>query len=358
MLAKRGGSLSKIRFGFVGAGRRGLNHIKVASQFEEVSLEAVCDVDEKRLQEVASTYNVRIYKNLDEMLENERLDVAVISTPTPLHVSQTIKCLESGLNVLLEKPISLDIGEANKLLKIVRESDRIVAVGFQLRYSNLADKVREAIDEDTLSMITGYWYWTIPLVGWIRLRSQGGGQMVDQAIHLIDLARFFAGEVESVYAAYTERGRNTEEDRAMGFDNWASYVVSLKFENGVVGCIYSTYALYPGIFRATEDSSVEDKATRESSVAMDIICREMLIRYIYPSEARIYRKDRGCEVYRLLRDPTIDMHKAFIEAVLTRDKKLLRTSYEDSYKTMAVSLAANESATTGRCIHLPTFLSR
>lgn len=350
--------MSKIRFGFVGAGRRGLNHIKVASQFEEVSLEAVCDVDEKRLQEVASTYKVRIYKDLDEMLEKERLDVAVISTPTPLHVSQTIKCLESSLDVLLEKPITLDIGEANKLLKVVRESDRIVAVGFQLRYSNLADKIKEVIDEDTLSMIAGYWYWTIPLVGWIRLRSQGGGQMVDQAIHLIDLARFFAGEVESVYAAYTEKGRNTEEDRAMGFDNWASYVVSLKFENGTVGCIYSTYALYPGIFRATEDSSVEDKATRESSVAMDIICREMLIRYIHPFEVRIYRKDRECEVYRLLRDPTIDMHKAFIEAVLTRDKKSLRTPYEDSYKTMAISLAANESATIGKCIHLPTFLSR
>ena len=350
--------MSKIRFGFVGLGRRGLNHIKIASQFKEVSLEAVCDIDEKRLQEAASTYGTRIYRDLDEMLEKERLDAAIISTPTPLHVSQTIKCLESGLDVLLEKPISLDIGEASRLLKVVRESERIVAVGFQLRYSNLADKIKEAIDEGTLSMIAGYWYWTIPLIGWIRLRSQGGGQMVDQAIHLIDLARFFAGEVESVYAVYTERGRNTEEDRAMGFDNWASYVVSLKFENGVVGCIYSTYALYPGIFRATEDSSLEDRATRESSVSMDIICREMLIRYVHPSEARIYRKDRGCEVYRLLRDPTIDMHKAFIEAVLTRDKKLLRTPYEDSYKTMAISLAANESATTGRCIHLPTFLSR
>jgi predicted dehydrogenase len=358
MSAKRDESLSKIRFGFVGMGRRGLNHIKVASQFKEVSLEAACDIDEGRLQEVASTYGIRVYKNLDEMLEKEKLDVTVVSTPTPLHVSQTLKCLESGLDVLLEKPISLDIREAGGLLKVVKESDRIVAVGFQLRYSSVVDKVKEAIDEDTLSMIAGYWYWTIPIVGWIRLRSQGGGQIVDQAIHLIDLARFFAGDVESVYAVYTEKGRNKEEDRAMGFDNWASYVVSLKFENGVVGCIYSTYALYPGIFKATGDRFVEDKATMESSVAMDVICREMLVRYIHPFEARIYRKDREYEVYRLLRDPTIDMYEAFIEALLTRDKKSLRTPYEDSYKTMAISLAANESAISGKCIHLPTFLSR
>jgi predicted dehydrogenase len=356
MLAKGDESLSKIRFGFIGAGRRGIDHIKVASQFKEVSLEAVCDIDERRLQEVASTYKMRFYKALDKMLEKEKLDVVVISTPTPLHVSQTIRCLKSGLDVLLEKPISLNIEEASKLLKVVGESDRIVAVGFQLRYSNVVDKVKEVIDEGTLSLIAGYWYWTIPLVGWIRLRSQGGGQIVDQAIHLIDLARFFAGEVESVYAVYTERGRNMKEDKAMGFDNWASYVVSLKFENDVIGCIYSTYALYPSIFRTVEDKSIED--ARESSVTMDVICREMLIRYIHPSEARIYRKNRECEVYRLLRDSTIDMYKAFIEAVMTRDRKLLRTPYEDSYKTMAISLAANESATTGRCIHLPSFLSR
>jgi predicted dehydrogenase len=79
---------------------------------------------------------------------------------------------------------------------------------------------------------------------------------------------------------------------------------------------------------------------------------------MHPFEARIYRKNRECEVYRSFRDSTVDMYNAFIEAVLTRDKKLLLTPYEDSYKTMAISLAANESATTGKCVHLNTFLSR
>jgi len=348
----------KVKFGFIGVGRRGLDHIKIASRFKEASLEAVCDVNERRLHEVTSLYGVRAYKSLDEMLEKEKLDVAVISTPTPLHVPQTLKCLESGLDVLLEKPITLNINEANKLLEAVKESDRIVAVGFQLRYSNVVERIKETIDEDTLSMIAGCWYWTIPIINWIRLRSHGGGQIVDQAIHLVDLARFFAGEVESVYAVYTERGRATEEDKALGFDNWASYVVSLKFKNNVIGCIYSTYALYPAIFRTTGDESIKDKATRESSVVLDIICREMLIRYVHPSEARVYRRDRESEIYRLSGDPTANMYRAFIEAVLTRDKGLLRTLYEDSYKTMAVSLAANESATTGKCIRLSTFLSR
>ena len=353
-------SSKKLRFGFVGVGRRGLNHMQIASQFEEVSLEAACDIDESRLKEAASTYGVRTYKSLDEMLEKEKLDVAVISTPTPLHVPQSLKCLEAGLDIILEKPISLDMREVMDLLKAVEESDRILLVGFQSRYSNVIDKAKEAVDESTLSMVAGYWYWTIPIVKWIRLRRQGGGQMVDQAIHLIDLARYLAGEVESVYAVYTERGRDTEEDRATGFDNWASYVVAMKFRSGAVGCIYSTYALYPGVLRAKGGSggAVEDKATRESAVTLDVVCREMLIRYAHPAVVRIYRKGKEVEVYTLTRDPTIDMYKAFIEAVLTRDKGLLRTLYEDSYKTMAISLAATESATTGKVVNLKEFINR
>ena len=353
-------SSKKLKFGFIGVGRRGLQHMRVANQFkDQVSLEAACDVSEAQLEKAASLYHVRTYTDLDEMLQKEKLDVAVISTPTPLHVSQTLKCIETGLDVLLEKPISLKMKEVKDLLRAVEKSDRIVAIGFQSRYADIIDKAKEAIDEDTLSMVVGYWYWTIPLVKWIRLRNQGGGQMVDQAIHLLDLARFFAGEVETVYAVYTEKGRNTKEDRAQGFDNWASYVVSLKFKNNAVGCFYSTYALYPGVFRVrTKTMSIKDRATAESTVLMDIICREELIRYIHGREVRIYCRDKETEVYVLSKDPTVNMYKAFIDAVLTRDKSLLRTAYEDSYKTMAISLAANESATTGKIINLDEFIAK
>lgn len=347
----------KLRFGFIGVGRRGLDHLRISSMFNDISIEAVCDVDEVRLSEVSSKYKARAYRNLDDMLEKEKLDVAVISTPTPLHVPQALKCLEYGLDILMEKPIALDMKEVKELLRAIEISDRIVVVGFQFRYSNLIHEIRKTIDMDTLSMIVGYWYWTIPLVSWIARRDMGGGQMVDQAIHLIDLMRFIAGEeVEKVYAIYTEKGRNTVEDRKAGFENWASYVVSLRFKNDVIGCVYSTYALYPGIF-VSRDSSIEDRATRESSVLMDIVCREMLIRYRHGIDATIYRRNMEPKILKLEGDPSIAMYRALIEAVRTRDKSILYTSYEDSWKTMAISLAANKSAKTGEVIVLDKFIA-
>jgi predicted dehydrogenase len=201
----------------------------------------------------------------------------------------------------------------------------------------------------------GHYYWTVPLVKWIALREQGGGQIVDQAIHLIDTIRFVTeDDVEKLYAIYTEKGRNTKEDKALGFDNWTSYIVCLKFKKSAIGAIYSTYALYPRIFEAEREKA---EAILDSQVSMDIICRDMLIRCIPAHETRIYRKNRETETYRSSGKPEVKMYRNFIEAILTRDKSLIRTPYEDSYKTMAISLAANESAMTGKIINLEEYVA-
>jgi len=347
-----------VRFGFVGTGRRAQDHLQIVKTLKHASIKALCDVNESSLKEAQSRYSGTTYTSLDEMLEKEKLDAVVISTPTPLHVPQSLKCLAKGLHVLLEKPIALDLSEVKCLLRAVKKSDRLVIVGFQARYSDVVEKIKEKVDKDTLSMIAGYWYWTVPLIKWIAGRSQGGGQMIDQTIHLIDLTRFITeSEVEQVYAAYTERGRNTEEDKALGFANWASYAVTLKFRNNVIGNLYSTYALYPRVFDAKVKATDHDRSLAESAVTMDIICRELLIRYVHASEARVYRQGNMTEVYRRAHDPTERMDTTFVEAILTGDNRQLRTPYEDSCKTMAVALAANESAITSKAVSLDKSLS-
>ena len=339
---------AKLRFAVLGVGRRGLAHLKILKQLENVSVEAVYDPDEERVKECNLTYAVRGFTELGEMLDKTRLDAVVIASPTPFHVPQAEECLKRGLDVLMEKPISLSLEESKRLLKLVETSDRMVAVGFQTRYSNLAERLVENVDVETLSMITGFLYWTTPLVGWIRRRSLAGGQIVDQAIHLLDLFRLVAGEVETVHAFYTKRGRETEEDREAGFENWSSYAVALRFRNGVVGCLSTTYALYPGIFKPGEGYQA----------GFDVVCREKLIRYVHCSEVRVYAKGKPVEVYRLEGDPTRRMLEAFVEAVSTRDKKVLKTPYEDSYRSNLLALAANKSAEEGRPVNVSTLMDQ
>jgi predicted dehydrogenase len=333
----------KIRLGFIGAGRRARDHMKVARQMEEVSMEAACDVDEGRLWEVKQEFGVRVYRSPEEMLSKERLDAAVISTPVPLHVPQTLLCLRAGVNVLMEKPISLDVREAVSLMREVKRAREIVAVGFQNRYSDTVERAKVEVDEKSLSMLVGHWYWTVPPIPWIRVRTQAGGQVVEQVVHMIDLFRFFGGEVETVYASYTERGRDWEEDKRMGFDNWASYALTLKFRSGAVGSVSSTYALYQELYREIP------------SITMDLICREKLIRFLGFGEIRVYTRGKQWEAHKSTSNSMERMWRSFVTAVSTGDRSALPTRYEDAFWSTAVSLAANESALTGRPVNVQDF---
>lgn len=335
-----------IRFAIIGIGRRGLNHLETLRKFKNAEVVAVCDVSEARLKEVSEKYKVKPYKSVDEMLNKEKINVAVIATPVIYHVPIALKCVEHGLDLMLEKPVSLSLKELKELLKAVNVYDVIAAVGFQTKYTNLVDVIKEELKHSIVSMIAGHWYWTIPPIAWIRDRNLAGGQVVEQAIHLVDLYRYFIGEINEVYAAYTEKGRDTEEEKKIRFNNWASCVVAFKFDNNCIGTLYCTYALYPKIF-------IDGKGEH---VMIDIICREKLIRYYYCKEVRIYERGKDVRVYTLSDEPTYRMYDCFIKAVETRDKSLLRTSYDDAFMTNVVVLAANKSAIEGRIVKIKEFL--
>ncbi|MBO3763404.1 MAG: Gfo/Idh/MocA family oxidoreductase [Candidatus Brockarchaeota archaeon] len=337
-----------IKFGIVGAGRRGLDHLNVLKSFEEVSVQAVCESDEKRLLEVSSKYKLTGYSKIEDMLQKEDLDAVIISTPVQFHVPQALQCIKMGVNVMMEKPISLDVNEIKNLLNAVRSSNVIVAIGFQLRYNNLTKVVVDNIDESTLSMLAGRWYWTIPPIPWIRLRNQAGGQVVEQAVHLLDLFRYFAGEVEKVYAEYTEKGRNAEEDKKNNFDNWASYSVTLRFKNGTIGNLYTTYSLYPEVFKSFPN---------ECLAYIDIVCREKLIRYCNDKEVIVFKRNEETKIVGSTQNSIFEMYKSFIKAIKENNKYLLPTHYEDAYKSALLSLAANESAKSGKPVNPETLIN-
>lgn len=112
-------------------------------------VEAVYDPDEEQVRKCVLEYAVRDFTKMEDMLDNVLLDAAIIASPTPFHVRQAEGCLKRGIDVLMEKPISLSLKESKRLLRLVERSDCMVSVGFQARYSNLADKLVETIDPET-----------------------------------------------------------------------------------------------------------------------------------------------------------------------------------------------------------------
>ncbi|AEG62055.1 Gfo/Idh/MocA family protein [Desulforamulus ruminis] len=327
-----------IRVGLIGAGRMGWAHAEKLSKMPDVSLVAVQSHTGISAQELAEAFGAKAYTDYKRMLDHEKLDVVYITTPVYAHYDTAMAVIQRKLDLFLEKPISLSLGEAAALVEKVKEAEILCAIGHMFRYRRSVQAAAGMLAQRPVSMLNGFWYWTKPPVKHIADKDLGGGPVVDQLIHLIDLCRLFCGDVESVHAFYTLNVRQNED-----FNNWDGYVLNLKFKNGVVGSISGTLALFPDI---KEERNFE-------TIALDIAAKNLLFRFT-PQKTMVL-SETGMEMDD---SQTGDINDQFIQAVRTRSRGLIKTPIEDSYKTLAVVLAANDSAQTGKPVVIDDFIEQ
>jgi len=172
----------------IGTGFWGRNHSRVFSELPNVKLEAVCDLDEERARDVAQKYGVStVYSNYKDLLEDNNVDAVTICTPSNTHGELATAALRAGKDVLIEKPMAVEVTEARRILNLARKLDNIVSVGFIERFNPVVQKAKNMIGEGEVGEVLlsyarriGSWPVRIGDVGVIR----------DTAIHDIDLATY------------------------------------------------------------------------------------------------------------------------------------------------------------------------
>ena len=324
-----------VRVGVIGAGRMGQEHLRRLSSIEEAQVVAVADANADLARAQAAPRGAHAYDDPARMLAEEDLQAVVIATPGLLHREHVQMAAEAGLHILLEKPVAISMEDALAIREAVRRAGVITAVGYQWRNLETIAAAQEALQGQAVTMVNGTWYWTTPLVRWIADRDQGGGQLVDQVTHLFDLMRYLVGEITTVYARFSARAREGQP----GFNNWDASAVAYEFENGAVGVVQASYALF---------------ADCPVPVTMDVLARDLLLRVTSaqleihrPGESRILRAGSGWGL-RLDRD--------FIEAVRTGQQSRVLCDVEDAVTSLAISLAANRSAETGEPVRVRDLL--
>jgi predicted dehydrogenase len=104
--------MKKLNLAVIGVGRMGLNHVRVLSKIEQAQIKAICEPNHKIAHSVAKNFFIdSVYDNIEKMLGNEELNAVIIATPTTEHKKTTIKCLEQGLHVFIEKPMATSVEE-------------------------------------------------------------------------------------------------------------------------------------------------------------------------------------------------------------------------------------------------------
>ncbi|MDB5529457.1 MAG: hypothetical protein JWR51_2560 [Devosia sp.] len=239
-----------LRIAIIGAGVIGAVHARLISGLgDRATLAAVVDIDPTRAKTLADRYGVPAYASAAEAYTAQRLDLASVCVPSAYHSPVAVEALEAGLNVIIEKPVDVTLDAADRIIAAEKKSGRTVSVISQRRFQPVASYIHEAIARGELGRVTsgtvesaffrsqayydsGDWRGTIAI--------DGGGALMNQGIHALDLLIWMLGTPVSV-VAHTRclAHQNIEVEDVAG--------ALISFESGAVGVLLASTAAYPGL---------------------------------------------------------------------------------------------------------------
>lgn len=201
-----------MRFGLIGTG--GIGHIRAQALngMKSCSLSAVADADKERARALASSFSDKIYvfDNYRQMLASDSVDAVIVSTPPQFHEEITISALEAGKHVLCEKPLANSVDACRRMVEASRKTGKTLATGFNHRYFPAIQFVKRTLDSgqigelDHIRAFAGHTGLSEFKAPWMYDKQiMGGGTLMDNGIHVIDLTRYLLGEVEEVYGIAT-----------------------------------------------------------------------------------------------------------------------------------------------------------
>ena len=262
-----------MRIGILGAGNISDTHARAAVSIPGVEVVAVYGQNHDKAARLAQQYGARAFDTFDAFLDHRPMDVVAIGTPSALHSDEGIAAVRRGLHVLVEKPIDVTIARSDALIDAADRAGVKLGVFFQDRLKPDVVRLKALIDAGTLGspvIASGRvpWYRPPDYYGQSRWRGRraldGGGALINQAIHTLDLMLHLWGPIASVHARAATRLHQIEVEDTL--------VATMTFASGALGLFEATTAVYPGYPRRIELTGSNGTAivNHDSLVALDL----------------------------------------------------------------------------------------
>ena len=343
-----------MKYALIGCGRIAVNHIKAVIN-NKLDMVAVCDVDLNKIdilfEKTKYDRNPECYKDYRKMLaEHPEIELVAIATESGSHAEIALYCIDTGINVIVEKPMAMSMKDADEIIKRSEERNVKVSVCHQNRFNIAVQKMRKALEEGRFGRISHgsinvrwnrgkQYYDQAPWRGkWIS----DGGCLMNQCIHGIDLLRWMMGnDIDEVYGVTKQQFHDYLECEDIG-------MAVLKFKNGAVGTIEGTVNVYPQnleetlyLFGETGTVKIGGKSTNNIDI------------WNFANETEADQKNKGLEeqtsnvygnghtvLYADVMDAIKNDRKPYVDAVAGRN-------------ALEVVLAIYKSAATGQPVKLP-----
>jgi UDP-N-acetyl-2-amino-2-deoxyglucuronate dehydrogenase len=242
--------MTRLRTALLGCGKVGQIHAQALRDLGESEFVAVCDAQAERAKGFAERYGVRPFTDAATMFREAAVQAVLIATPHPLHAAGAVAAAEAGVHILVEKPLAATLADCDAMLSAARRAGTQLAVISQRRLYEPVQRMKAALDagkigRPALGVFTMYswrdeaYYRSDPWRG--RWDTEGGGVLVNQSPHQLDLLQWFMGEIEEVSGAWANVNHPSVE-----VDDTA--VATIRFKNGGLGAIITSVAQKPGIY--------------------------------------------------------------------------------------------------------------
>lgn len=239
-----------IRYGLIGYGKVATVHAKALKAAKDSILVAVCGRNPDKAKAFADQWGLMAFSSIQQMIMEARLDAVVITTPHPQHMEHSIAALNAGAHVLVEKPMALTVADCDRMIEAATQNNKLLGVISQRRMFPASQRIHQAIIDGKIGT---------PMIGQITMlgwrdqayyssdpwrgswSGEGGGVLVNQAVHQLDLLTWFLGPVKEVYAQWDNVNHPyiEVEDTAIGI---------VRFSSGAMASILVSNSQKPGIY--------------------------------------------------------------------------------------------------------------
>ncbi|MDD7347307.1 MAG: Gfo/Idh/MocA family oxidoreductase [Clostridiales bacterium] len=344
-----------MKYALIGCGRIATNHLKAAIN-NNLDIVAVCDIISKKTNELLSKHGLegddKIHRYVDykEMIKEEKPELVSIATESGNHAEIALFCIDNGVNLIIEKPMAMSIGDADRIIAASEQKGVKVSACHQNRFNVAIQELRKALEKGRFGKLShgsihvrwnrdhGY-YDQAP---WRGTWAQDGGALMNQCIHGIDLLRWMMGdEIEEVYGATRQQFHDYLEAEDLG-------MAVVKFKNGAIGTIEGTTNVYPKNLEETlyifgEDGTVKIGGTSTNNIDV----------WDFADETEKDRKNKGLqeETSNVYGNGHTSLFADVIDAI-----KNDRKPYVDAYagrNALELVLAIYKSQKTGEPVKFP-----
>ena len=314
--------MNKLGVAVIGAGFWGRNHIRVFHELPNAELKAVCDVNKGRVKEITKKYSIEGYTDSEELLKREDVEAVSICTWSTELTKESIKALNAGKHVFVEKPMAIDPKEAEKVIELSESNGLYLMVGFIERFNPGVEKIKELLKGgeagtmvSTLSRRVSRWPERIGDVGIVK----------DTAIHELDMLCYLLGDApKTVYA-------RTGSLRHRVFEDYAQII--LNFEGGVTALIESNWLTPYKVRKLIITGS-------EAILSLDYITQEITIEKLGERVTLLHK----------WREPLLLELEHFVSSILSKGR--LKTTGLDGLRALKIADAVLESSRKNEVVEI------